>query len=136
MKNLVKVLFLDDSQERWDLFSDVLNQYNFIELTWVKTSSDAIKRLKQCKWDVICLDHDLNGVGLERSTELTGYEVAEFISKDERYNKDLIFIHSWNPEGAKNMRKVLSRSIYIPFSNIYSGVILDYCKEVLKESDA
>jgi CheY-like chemotaxis protein len=132
MKNLVKILFLDDSQERWEIFSEVISSRDYIELVWVKTSDEAIKRLNQCKWDIICLDHDLNGIGLERSTDLTGYEVAEHISKDSRYNGDLIFIHSWNPEGAKNMRKILNRSIYIPFSNSYANVVLDYSKQLIK----
>jgi CheY-like chemotaxis protein len=133
---MVKVLFLDDDSERWNIFNQDLVKDQDIELIWVKTSDEAIKKLKQTKWDIISLDHDLGGQSYVESGLGTGYEVAKNISEDFYYNDKLIFVHSWNPEGAKNMRKVLKKSLYIPFNKDLSGVIKSYAHEYIMPNKA
>ena len=109
----MKILILDDDLNRHELFK--LN-YAKHELTHVFTAEAAIDALKNNTFDVVCLDHDLGGMQMVDSwgTEPTGYDVAKWIAMHPERKPKLIYIHSYNPDGARNMHNILPGSILAP----------------------
>ena len=112
---MIKILILEDDAERSKLF-----RRNFInaKLTFVKTVKRAIEELTNEKWDLLFLDHDLNGHVFVKSggTEETGYDVAKFLSENLQYMPKKIFIHTLNPVGRENIKSLLpmaEESIFI-----------------------
>jgi DNA-binding response OmpR family regulator len=79
------------------------------------TAKDAIEWLSTEKYDIVFLDHDLGGGAYLESGPGTGYEVAQYIASDSKYNEVPIIIHSWNPVGAENMKKLIPHAAYCPF---------------------
>lgn len=104
------ILILEDSDERIGQF-----RKNFInaELIIVKTSKEAIIELKNKKFDIIFLDHDLGGKVFQTPGENTGYEVAQWISKNLKDSK--VAIHSLNMPAVKVMKNCLPEAIICPF---------------------
>lgn len=106
----MKILFLDDRQERIDVAED---RYKDDELTIVRTAEEAIaKLLFGCPWDLVCLDHDLGGESYVNSKRKDcGMEVVRWLEKFSG-PKDLIakkvIIHSSNLEAAMEMLSVLN----------------------------
>ena len=109
----MKILILDDDENRHTLFD--LN-YRGHELIHVRTAAEAIGFLKSETFDVACLDHDLGGMQMVDSwgTEPTGYDVAKWIAMHPERKPKLIYIHSYNPDGARNMHNILPGSILAP----------------------
>jgi len=104
----MKILFLDDMKERHDYFQEsCIDQ----DITHVWTSKEAIDKLKTDKFDAIFLDHDLGGEVYQKSIRGTGCEVAEFIARNDVGTPDIV-LHSWNPEGVKNMKNILGTKDY------------------------
>lgn len=115
----MKILILDDYQKRHDIFT---RKYIGHILTHVFTAQEAINALKTTKFDLIQLDHDLEGFyEYNFSHENSGSTVAEFIRLhlDPKYYPTQIIIHSWNTEGADFMLKAIKEVNipveYIPF---------------------
>ncbi len=54
MTRLAAILFLDDKDVRFEIFS-----INFPDSVFVKTSRDAIEKLQGKYWDIVSLDRDL-----------------------------------------------------------------------------
>jgi len=102
----MKILFLDDDsirirQARIDFVKD--------ELSVAETAGQAIRMLeKNSRYDLASLDHDLGGNIYCPSDEVSGFAVAEYISKmhKEKMPKQVV-VHSFNPDGAANMMQVL-----------------------------
>jgi len=102
-----RVLILDDDEIRHVGFK---KKFKNVEIVSVYTAKDAIKEVKKGNWDWIFLDHDLGGMQMVESGEETGWEVADFISRNpELAPKIKIVLHSLNPAGRKNMKNVLRR---------------------------
>ena len=109
-------LFLDDSQERHDKFDAICKDLD-VEVIHVFTAMEAIRALKMFRiFDCAFLDHDLEDTDLED----TGFVVAGFIALhcNPAYVPKNVVIHSWNPEGADAMKKVLTN-----FSSINVTVV-------------
>jgi CheY-like chemotaxis protein len=102
----MKILFLDDDsirirQARIDFVKD--------ELSVAETAGQAIRMLeKNSPYDLASLDHDLGGNIYCPSDEVSGFAVAEYISKmhKEKMPKQVV-VHSFNHDGAANMMQVL-----------------------------
>jgi CheY-like chemotaxis protein len=109
--NKMKILVLDDSKERLEIFKKKLSQHS---LDCCETSKEAIKLLEANHYDSCCLDHDLGGTQNQTSGENTGYEVAEWLSNNPEKQPAQIIIHSYNPAGAQNMKKLLPKAEVIP----------------------
>lgn len=109
----MKILILDDDQLRHDGFKQELIGHT-LEHTY--TSKECIESLKNNDYDLVLLDHDLGGQVYVESGENTGWEVAEWLSKNLDKKPDNVIIHSYNVVGAKNMMNILEDSKYIPFS--------------------
>jgi len=107
----MKILILEDSLERVKKFREKFIGH---EVVVTEFSKECIKLLSENTYDAIFLDHDLGGAIMVSSGENTGYEVAEWLSKNPVYQPRTIIIHSFNPSGAKNMKAVLSNAIINP----------------------
>lgn len=115
-----KLLFLDDDKKRAFFLLD--NIPEGIAVTWVQTASAAIELLKSEKWDVVSLDHDLEGVYQSPQHSNSGTAVAKYIAahqKDLAYLKNRVLIHSYNSKAALGMMEIMQwfAPEYIPFSN-------------------
>jgi len=111
---MIKIFILEDDDNRIRQFR---KNFTNAELTITKNSKDAIKILrKQLPYDYLFLDHDLGDKRMTRSDENTGYEVAQWLSKNALKKPKLgLYIHSLNTPGAKNMRGVLGYGSLVPF---------------------
>lgn len=113
----MKILFLDDDRLRQDYFRTQLQGLR-LDLTIVTTSVEAIEALERERFDLVCLDHDLDGRIFVESGPGTGYEVAERLVRTA--NRDArIVVHSLNEDGAKKMLEVLGpAAVWVPFIHI------------------
>ena len=113
IKPSMKILILDDDMLRHYQFKQ-----NFIghAITDVQTVEAAIRYLKTEKFDAAFLDHDLGGHSMVDSfgEEATGYTLAKWLSENPERKPEHIYIHSYNPVGAKNMQDLLPGSILAP----------------------
>lgn len=66
-----------------------------VKVTIARTYDEAIELLKNYKYDIIDLDHDLG-------EEKTGYDVAKFIV-EEQINIPIVYVHTANPVGRMNI---------------------------------
>ena len=103
----ISMLFLDDSEARIRQFEQKMIGKGIYHVA--RTAEEAINALKSFKYITVSLDHDLGDTQMAPSDEKSGYAVAKFISEMED-PPALVMIHSFNPEGAKNMQHVLQDS--------------------------
>jgi len=102
----MKILFLDDDPVRTKKARRCFAKDKLHE---AETAKQAIMLLeKHSPYDAVSLDHDLGGNIYCPSDEVSGFAVAEYISKmpKEKMPKQVV-VHSFNLSGAENMRKVL-----------------------------
>ena len=107
----MKILILEDNEERHKKFLEALKSH---EVVIVETSQEAIKYLKEEKWDVAFLDHDLGGQANVSSGPGTGYEVAVWLSENVDRMPTQVYIHSMNPVGSQKMKFALPDAIVSP----------------------
>lgn len=108
-RSVPKVLFMDDSQERWKAFQN----NNPDTKTWVKTAKDAIARLPG-DYTMIFLDHDLgSGAG-------NGMDVVNWLIDHREYRDQfVVIVHSWNPVGFKMVQMLEAAgylAVWAPFN--------------------
>jgi hypothetical protein len=99
----IKILVLDDSQARLDIFQRNIKKGLDAATIYVKTARDAIGVLEVNKnFDYIFLDRDL-GEGVP-----TGEDVVDFLIENSYpIEKVGIIIHSWNIPAGKRMHERL-----------------------------
>lgn len=105
----MKVLFLDDDQNRWDCFKrDNLDH----GCRWAISAKDAIEALVLDEYSYISLDHDLcvNDQNKRSGFNVaTGLEVAQFLADKPGVSPHaLIVLHTYNDWGAKRMAGALN----------------------------
>jgi CheY-like chemotaxis protein len=106
----LKVLLLEDDPYRIDKFKELFEEHKF-EYRITEHAADCIRELKESKFDVIFLDHDLNGKQIEYDEDDCGTVVAEWINKNPV--KGRIIIHSMNIFAVERMLKLIPDSVYI-----------------------
>jgi CheY-like chemotaxis protein len=122
-KNM-KILFLDDDPFRT---REARICFAKDELSLAETAEQAIRLLeKNSPYDAVSLDHDLCGNIYCPSDEVSGFAVAEYISKmpKEKMPKQVV-VHSFNSGGAENMITVLQGIVPVirqPFTKGYKDV--------------
>lgn len=108
-------MFLDDMQIRHDLFRAYATEAGFI-VDSAFTAEEAIKKLEKHEYLAACLDHDLaeeHYMGMYASpstggTAHSGRAVARWITE---HNKPaLVWVHSYNPDGAQAIVDILAPS--------------------------
>lgn len=109
----MKILILEDNIDRINSFKKVLS---FAILTFVERAEDCIQELQKNEFDCLFLDHDLGGQVMVESGPGTGYEVAKWLEEHPDRQPDLIFLHSLNSVGVKNMRLALPKSRIRPWA--------------------
>jgi len=117
----MNIFFLDDDKTRIEVFSALCPDAVIAE-----TAPDAISTIEGKDWDIVFLDHDLGGEQfVDTAREDTGAEVTRWIVKNKP-KIDLIIVHSYNPDGAENMRSLLSQADYnvkkVPFSQLIKRI--------------
>lgn len=109
----MNLLFLDDDLERHKLF-----KRKFIEhtVTPVYTAAEAIAELERHVFDAVFLDHDLGGHQFVDSNgpEPTGFTVARWMLNNPERIPPRVFVHSYNPVGAQNIKQILPQAILCP----------------------
>jgi len=121
----MRILVLDDDDERHAYFRRQLIGNDVVHVHTYSECLDAL--LGQEIFEVVFLDHDLNGNGYQslvserpghqeramtrysRKGELDGRDVAEDMVKllPEEKRPYQTIVHSWNPDGAKEMIAIL-----------------------------
>lgn len=109
----MKILILEDDQNRISSFKRVLSAH---QVTFTEKAEDCIRELRDNKFDCLFLDHDLGGEVYVDSGPGTGYEVAKWLEEHEDRQPNLIFLHSLNSVGVKNMKQALPKSRICPWA--------------------
>ena len=117
----MKILIVEDNIERRNWFKSEFKAY---ELTFAVNAEEGIKQVEWNKFDVIFLDHDLGGlVFVDSFKQNTGFQVAKAIVNSVN-DKTPVIIHSWNPAGSENIKKILGkRAAYLPFGTFTNDLI-------------
>lgn len=107
----MKILILEDDINRIKQFKK-----NMIGNTLVITNHavDCINELKKDKFNLVFLDHDLNGKQMEYDEDDCGTVVAKWINKNPLPIDTRVIIHSFNAPAAEYMLKLIPNSIYLP----------------------
>jgi CheY-like chemotaxis protein len=108
---IMYILILDDDLKRLKKFKQNLIGH---VVECVTTVQETLDNLKEKEWGALFLDHDLDGKERVPSGPGTGYEVAEWLSKNPERQPKLIYVHSLYTEGAANMKKILPNAILAP----------------------
>ena len=108
-----RVLVLDDDLGRLKKFQQALIGH---VAYFFETEDKAIQCLEgENTFDFVMLDHDLYGQQMVPSGPKTGYAVAAWlmVHPDKMPRKNVI-IHTFNEQGAANMKKLLPKALYHP----------------------
>ncbi len=113
LDKIKKVFILEDDEKRKEYFKEVFKDK---ELVMTDNVEYALRVVGARKFDLILLDHDLDGkVFVDSTVERTGCEVAMEL-KNTMNIETFCIIHSMNPTGAANMVKAHPfNTCYIPF---------------------
>ena len=120
----MKVFIFEDDPNRRETFTNLLAK-NDLEFVHMCDNVEVAKSmLKQTKYDIAFLDHDMDHRQYVNSNESnTGYQLAKFIV-EEKIPFDQVFVHSMNVVGAELMMNTLNeaesiRQLYrTPFPNL------------------
>lgn len=109
----MRIFVLEDDPARLQWFRERLFDHDV-------TFADSVTQVKryQPPYDLVCFDHDLGGRQLdahEDNGEAFTKKVLEQIVKQDP--QPFLVIHSYNPDGARNIHRVLERlSVFVaPF---------------------
>lgn len=103
----MKVLVIDDALERHEGFEKEFEGQDIegVELHKAMTYDEAIAKLSERTYDLICFDHDLNDFDAE-GNERTGACIARFMAEQGMKCSEAR-VHSNNTHGAINIVSIL-----------------------------
>ena len=109
---MLNVLILDNDPRRHQLLKreacSIVGACSPIFARTVEEGEEAL--LLKSRWDLLMLDHDLDGrVYVDSHDPTTGYQVAKFIVSN-KIEFDRCILHSLNEEGARNMGRLLKEN--------------------------
>lgn len=121
MNNNNSCLILEDNPARYPYLVNLMFELTFPflhKLVITTTAKSAVEELsREKKWNVIMLDHDLDGQVYVNPENLnTGYQVAKYI-KEFKVEFQLCILHSLNEYAVPRMQDVLKgcgKVIYKP----------------------
>jgi len=113
----MKILILEDDKARVQRFEEKLKGED-IFVIFTDVVSACISALECSDFDVLFLDHDLDGKVYVPSDgdEPTGWHVAKWLSENPERQPAKIFLHSLNHAGRIEMMKQLPNAIDFPFA--------------------
>lgn len=115
----MKILFLDDDDDRHKEFLKHLGAAPVV-VKPVKTVAEAVAALDRETFELIFLDHDLDGKVMVESGPGTGLEVARHLMSTPNKSAQVV-VHSLNDKGARAMLDVLGpKAVWVPFHQIYT----------------
>ena len=103
---MITILYLDDSPYRLDAWRSICS-WSIL----VSTAKQCINQLKNKEFDVISLDHDLEGKQMLPEHPNTGSEVVRWII-EKRPPIKLIVLHNSRANRRKTMKRDLERAGY------------------------
>ncbi|MBI9072726.1 MAG: hypothetical protein JEY94_14085 [Melioribacteraceae bacterium] len=106
-----KILILEDSPNRQEAFLERFSGSLFA-VTICEHAQECISLLKKDEYEVVFLDHDLNGKFIDFDKYDCGTVVAEWINKNPISAQ--IVIHSLNIKAVRNMQRLLPDSMHLP----------------------
>ena len=126
----MRILILEDSQERIDVFTDALC-FDSHEIIIVETAEDAITYLEKDEFDLLMLDHDLGGeCYVDTAEKNTGSEVVRWLTNSGYRSSPVIIVHSMNEPAARSMEHALAYDGFevhrIPFVQM---IAMDYLND-------
>jgi len=88
---------------------------NIENLDFTDSVETAKEMLNKRKYNLICLDHDLNGrIFMDSNEPNTGYQLAKYLSENKSISYNKCIVHSLNYPAALKMIDIISNSIYLP----------------------
>jgi hypothetical protein len=100
----MRVFILEDDPNRVAGFSASLDG---ADVTYA-IDVDEARRLWQPPYDIVCLDHDLGGdVYVASEDDNTGAGFLRTSPVREGMRSTIVVVHSWNPDGAQEMIRLL-----------------------------
>lgn len=115
---MVKYFVLEDNPKRIQVFRDKLNDPGD-SVTICTNVKDAKEALASENFDILFLDHDLDGrVYVDPMEPNTGYRLAQFIHERRIRWKKLI-IHTQNENVIGMMLELLPGAEWIPYSALF-----------------
>lgn len=127
----MKILVLEDDPIRIRTFRFKMDPG--YDVMYVTTAQGAIDLLTENQFDVIFLDHDLDGEEFVDMKNInTGSEVVRWLRAHGTTNDPYIVVHSLNSPAAENMAEGLKTAgfnfIYrIPFTKLVDSYLDDPC---------
>lgn len=109
----MRILILEDQEIRQKKFV-----FNLIgnEVFITASVKECIDHLDRLPWDILFLDHDIEGPWLCPSGPGTGYEVACWLEQHPERQPKLIFTHSYNVTGVENICRALPKAQYFKYA--------------------
>jgi hypothetical protein len=98
----VKRLLIDDCR---DMDVDVI----------ARTFDEGVKRLQECVWDELYLDHDLG----EEIRGRSGTGICRWLLRNKQWRPKRVYLVTANPVGRDRMGVELTCMGYRPISNIH-----------------
>lgn len=113
----MRILILEDNQTRIEKFKELFKYHDIYLYSDVESAKEACKCMD---FDVLWLDHDLNGkIWEDSSEENSGFQFVKWLVDNGLQKNSLNYIHSMNPIGANKMLNYLLDNgydgIWIPF---------------------
>jgi len=126
----LRILILDDEKNRHTLFGRKLIG---AIVTHVETVEECLREIRESElFDVIFLDHDLDGKIYVPSGPGTGYEVAEWLKNHPTKLPGAVILHTLNEYGAANMLELLPGAMYKPGIYAEECLNIEYLKNLSK----
>lgn len=127
----LKILFVDDSSKR---IHTALLKYADMDCRIAPNVQEALRLMSHEEWDVISLDHDLNGFDFQDSNEKSsGMEIVRYIAQygwPEKLKRPEIIVHSSNAFAATAMVDTLLAcqmdARWAPF--VYDPAIIEWAR--------
>ena len=127
----MKILILDDNPHRITFFQNSLKKHSLVVCRHAKA---AIKALQKGSFDVVFLDHDLEGEPADPEESNCGSEVARFmVEHDIRCGR--IILHTENRAGRESMEAILGTCEAIPYSKLKKANFHSLLKVIHEDKD-
>jgi CheY-like chemotaxis protein len=131
----MRILILEDNAIRIREFRMACNETIYVD--FVNNVNDLSNKIEKNRYDLIFLDHDLDGLAFVNPRDYNTGTTAAYLISTSPLNKDrMVIIHSHNPEGARSMIRHLPMALHIPFMNLNIDQIIKYQKENIRTRGA
>lgn len=130
----MKIFILDDECGPIHYRNVMIKALDGHDLTIAYSKDEAIKVYKP-GFDLLLLDHDMRGVFDVSSHPSTGYHFVTYMVLLHHRKKPRIILHSQNPGGRSNMRKVLRENGFKCEEFPFSGTYVEWLKTLIHEKD-